>query len=101
MCLVILRETNRKGRDVTQEYNRKLIAKYPDIAKQPEIKPFEPFSTDELNAFLGILMMAGVHRSNRKHISDLWSPKAVPLYRAAMSRDRFTFLLRCIFFFFF
>lgn len=40
--------------------------------------------------------MADVHKSNTEHIDELWKSDALPLYRAATSRDPFKHILRFI-----
>ena len=78
MCDMMLKETNRKGTKITEAYNNKPIENYPDISKRPKQKIFKPFTEQELDAFFGILILSGVHRSNKD----------------AMSHDRFKMLLR-------
>lgn len=95
MCTLILRHSNKKGRKVTDEWNRKLADKYPP-PNTPSPKVFIPFTEVELDAFLGVLIAAGVHRSNREHVSEMWKLESLPLFRAAMSRDRFKMFLRFI-----
>lgn len=56
-------------------------------------------STDdcEMYAFLGLFYAAGVMRSNRVNLSDLWSSDfGVDIFRATMSLRRFQFLSSCI-----
>ena len=96
MCDVILRETNRKARKVTDAYNRMNIEKYTDVNKRPKLKTFKPFTEQEFDAFIGILIFCGVHKSNKEHLTELWKPDHLPLIRAAMSNDRFKLLLRFI-----
>lgn len=50
----------------------------------------------ELQALIGIVITAGVHKSGHEHIDELWAPAALPLYKAAMSRNRFKEMLRFI-----
>ncbi|CAK1590189.1 unnamed protein product [Parnassius mnemosyne] len=91
MCDIILRETNRKAQKVTNDYNRKIMAKNRRFQKN-----FQSFTEIEFDAFLGILLAAGVHRSNKEHISEMWKLESLPLIRAAMSRDRYKMFLRFI-----
>ncbi|XP_050520903.1 piggyBac transposable element-derived protein 4-like [Daktulosphaira vitifoliae] len=95
ICDIILRETKRKGQQVTEDYNRELIEKFP-VSSRPLTKKFIPFTEEEFDAFLGILLVSGVHRSNKEHVSEMWKLDSLPLIRAAMSRDRFKMLLRFI-----
>lgn len=96
MCDIILRETNRKGTKITEAYNNKLMENYPDVSKRPKQKIFKLFTEQELDAFFGILIFSGVHRSNKEHLTELWKSNHLPLFRAAMSHDRFKMLLRFI-----
>lgn len=96
MCDIILRETNRTGTKITETYNNKLIENYSHISKRPKEKTFKPFKEQELDAFFGVLICSGVHRSNREHLTELWKSDHLPLFRAAMSHDRFKLLLRFI-----
>jgi len=35
------------------------------------------------------LIAAGIHKSNKEHVEELWKKDALPIYKASMSRDRF------------
>ncbi|KAF2887709.1 hypothetical protein ILUMI_18464 [Ignelater luminosus] len=69
------------------------IQKY-NAFKRPPPKAFKPFTEEKFGVFLGILLAAGVHKSNKEHISEMWKPESLPLFRAAMSRDRFKMFIR-------
>lgn len=43
MCDIILRESNRKGKRVTDNYNKNLELKYPDACNRPEKKNLSHF----------------------------------------------------------
>ncbi|XP_069592446.1 piggyBac transposable element-derived protein 4-like [Ranitomeya imitator] len=96
MCDIILRETNRKAKRVCDAYNNELVQRFPDSSKRPPQKTFKQFTETELHAFLGILIAAGVHRANKENLEEMWNVAALPLIRAAMSRDRFKMILRFI-----
>lgn len=96
ICNIILRETNRKASKIVQDYNNQLVQKYPVTSQRPPEKKYVPFVDYELDAFFGILIILGVHRSNKEFLHDLWKTDAIPLVRASMPRERFKFLLRCI-----
>ena len=97
ICDIILRETKRKGQQVTGDYNKKLMKIFP-VSDRPSTKVFKPFTEEEFDAFLGILLASGVHRSNKEHISEMWKLDSLLVIRAAMPRDRFKELLRFIHF---
>lgn len=96
MCDIILRETNRKGKKIIDDYNLNMTQKFPNVADRPKTKIFQPFTEEELDAFFGILIFCGVHKSNKEHLSELWKPIHLPLIRAAMPLDRFRMMLRVI-----
>lgn len=79
MVSIIVRETNRKCK-----------------ALQPHFEEKDMFSSSEIYAFIGLFLHAGVTRSNRENIRDLWATSGHPIFRATMSRNRFCMLLRWI-----
>ena len=93
---IILRETNRKGKRVCDAFNNDLVNRFPLAFRRPPSKTFQPFTEAELLAFIGILIAAGVHRQNKENLNDMRKGEALPLIRAAMSRDRFKMMLRFI-----
>ena len=96
ICDIILRETNRKGKRVCDAFNNDLMNRFFLAFRRPPSKTFQPFAEAELLAFIGILIAAGVHRQNKENMDDMWKGDALPLIRAAMSRDRFKMMLRFI-----
>ncbi|CAF4896057.1 unnamed protein product [Rotaria socialis] len=51
--------------------------------------------SNEIWAFIGILILAGVHRSKNADLNDLWSTiNERPIFRATMAKNRFKSLLR-------
>jgi len=76
MCDIIIRCSNRKAALTYQQC-------------KDNKNVFENFNKHELDAFLGILIAAGVHKSNKEHAEELWKKDALPIYKASMSRDRF------------
>lgn len=50
----------------------------------------------ELDAFFGLLLYAGLHHSNNEEISELWGTHSLPLFRAAMPKNRFKEILSYI-----
>ena len=96
ICDVTLRETNRKGKKVSNAFNNNLLSRFPYSSGRPPSKTFQPFTEAELHAFIGILIAAGVHRQNNENLYDIWKVNSLPLVRAAMSRNRFKMMLRFI-----
>ena len=66
------------------------------LSDRPPSKTFQLLTEAELLAFIGILIAAGVHRQNKESLDNMWKGDALPLIRAAMSRDRFKMMLRFI-----
>ncbi len=51
----------------------------------------------ELQAFIGILILSGCQRDNHLSTREMWDPAiGTPIYRATMSRARFEFLVDCL-----
>lgn len=56
----------------------------------------DKFTAAEIYAFIGLMLHAGASRSNRENLKDLWQRNAHPIYRATMSRNRFSLILKYI-----
>lgn len=96
MCSLILEETNRKAAKITESYNNSLSQNYRDPSNRPPLKTFCPVTAEELDAFFGVLLFAGVHRSNRESLLEMWATDNLPLYRATMTKNRMKEILRFI-----
>lgn len=81
ICNIVIRETNRKAKEVYEAYN----LKNRDITS----KKWKILSNEEFEAYLAVLINAGVHRSNNEHATVLWATTSSPLYRASMGLNRF------------
>lgn len=57
-----------------------------------------PTTECEIKCLLGLLILAGVNRSGRQSLEDLWNQSGfgVEIFHVSMSLQRFRFLLRCI-----
>lgn len=77
---LVLRETNRKGREVTAAWN---------LANPTKKKEWKPVTVKEFDAFVAILLYAGLTRSNHEPAMELWGATRCPIYKAALSYDRF------------
>ena len=84
---IIVRHTNRKATAVYEKFNSDNPTKW---------KTWKSLTTEQLSAFIGILITAGVNNSNVDHIYDMWKSTSYPLYRAAMGVNRFRSILRFI-----
>lgn len=53
---------------------------------------------EDLKAFIGLLYIAGLNRSNRQNLNDLWRTDGtgVEIFRTTMSLQRFYFLQNCL-----
>ncbi|XP_042217412.1 uncharacterized protein LOC121863017 [Homarus americanus] len=57
----------------------------------------EETSVDEIKALIGILIFSGCRRDNHLSTAEMWNTQVgSPLYQAAMSERRFSFLLECL-----
>lgn len=84
---IIARHTNKKARDFFEKYN----------AEHPETpKIWKDVDLNELYAYFGLLLAAGVNHSNKQILDELWQTNALPIYRATMSLHRFNFISRFI-----
>ena len=85
MVLLMVRETTRRGNQVTRDWNSSNETQHTWI------------DTDiiEMYAFIGLLLLAGVMISGGESLDDLWSSKdGRPIFRATMSEARFKELMR-------
>lgn len=81
----VMNETNRKAKDV--------------LSKTGEEQEWKELDQIELDAFLGLLIFAGVTRSGREPVNALWKFQAGmsrSFFYSVMSRNRFKTLLRFI-----
>ena len=85
ITLQIVRETNRKARDVRHE------------CALPPNYVYKDFTSEEVEAGLAIMIRAGLDRDNFTDLRRLWDPiDSRPFYRVTMALNRFKFLLRCM-----
>lgn len=86
MISIIVKETNRRARSVVAAWNE----------NNPTKKcHWKDTSSDEIWTFIGLLILADVQRSQNEHLDELWSMNnGRPIFRATMSKDRFSNLLR-------
>lgn len=66
-----------------------------DLSKHTYMKEC---SMEEFRAFLGLLYIAGLNRSGRQNLSDLWASDGtgVEVFRLVMSQQRFHFIQSCL-----
>lgn len=88
IIFIIIKETNRNAADSINKWNTKNPNK--------KRKIWVELTEVELNAFIGLLLAAGVNRSNMQHASVLWKPTNLPIFRATMAYTRFMSILRYI-----
>ena len=85
IILQIVRETNRKARDVRHE------------CKLSPKSVYKNFTSQEGEAGLAIMIRAGLDRGNFIVLHRLWDTiDSIPFYRVTMALNRFKFLLRCM-----
>lgn len=88
ITFIIISETNRNGKAVVEKWNAANPSK-----KQ---KIWTDFTATELDAFVGILLAAGYSHNNMQTTKALWQSNNLPIFRAAMSFNRFSALARYI-----
>jgi hypothetical protein len=86
MLDIIVRETNREAGRKTAEWNDG----HPD-----NLREWNPTTITEIQAVIGLVILAGLHRGRMEPLEDLWSPKSGrPIFCAVMSLRRFKSLLK-------
>lgn len=84
---IIIRETNRKARQVITAWKE---------ANPGKPKEWKPFNLKEFDAFLAIILHAGLCKSNSEPAKELWGSTRAPIYKAALPYDRFVAILKFI-----
>ncbi|KAJ8935049.1 hypothetical protein NQ318_006979 [Aromia moschata] len=75
---------------------------YPKNIAREAVSPLECWvketDVDEIKAVLGLLYLAGLFRSNRQNLKDLWASDGtgIEIFRSTMALKRFQFLLACL-----
>lgn len=87
MIILIARYTNIKALQCYAAHNNL----HPEKQHQ-----WTPVTEQEIYAFIGILLFAGVTNSNTDDLKDLWKPTSHPIYRATFGINRFWSILRFI-----
>ena len=78
MILLIVTETNRRARKSAEAWNEQ----NPDKKWQ-----WKETDSEEIWAFIGLLILAGVQRSQNENHNELWSMNnGRPIFRATMSK---------------
>ncbi len=86
MVDLIVRHSNEEGKRVFDQWN----AAHPN--KQ---KAFTETCSDEIMAFIGLLILRGAYRDSGSDYYELWNASnGRPCFRATMSRARFELLMR-------
>lgn len=84
---IVVRETNRRAEQSIANWN----AKNPSCAQI-----WAPTCAEEMYAFFGMLLFAGLWGSNSQPIDALWAAYQPPIYKGTMAKNRFKNLLRFI-----
>lgn len=87
MAYIIIRESNRKGREVNAAWN---------LANPTNTKEWKPITLKEFDAFLAIILYAGLTKSNSEPLEELWGSTRCPIYKAALSLDRMKCIKQCL-----
>lgn len=59
-------------------------------------KTYSPLSMSEFRALIGLLYFSGSNKDAFKNTQELWANFGPIVYRAVMSRQRFTFIISCL-----
>lgn len=78
---IVIAETNRKAKNIFDADN--------ELHSDKQPKTWKLLTTEEFNAFLAVLVTAGVHHSNKEHLTELFKDYSHPLYRACIGKNRF------------
>lgn len=88
LAIIIIAETNRYAKSITNKWNDE----HPDSVQ----KVWKELTSTELNAFVGLLLAAGMTHNNMQNAKFLWKPDGLPIFRATMSYKRFVAISRYI-----
>lgn len=80
---------------IVQYTNQYIESIKPSFQRERDARPIDVI---ELRAFIGLLILAGVHRSNRQCLEDLWGSDGdgIEKFRLVMNLKRFKFIVRCL-----
>lgn len=89
--------TNRILEDIARNTNIKISAKKLKYNKDHHYL-VKPTCISEVKAVMGLLYLAGLYKSNRQNLSDLWATDGtgIDIFRKTMSYQRFYILLQCL-----
>ncbi|KAF5277530.1 hypothetical protein FQR65_LT15976 [Abscondita terminalis] len=84
---IIIRETNRKANQVASTWNQEHSTKQ---------KQWKALTLKEFDAFVAIILYAGLTKSNTEPAKELWDSTHAPIFKAALSHDRFLSITKLI-----
>lgn len=74
-----------------------IIVRFTNIEAKKHNASWKEIDQNELLAYIGLLIIAGVDRSSKRNYSEFFNRlRGFPIFRATMSRDRFKSFLRFI-----
>ena len=86
MIDLLVLETNQEARRQVTAWNE---------TNPDNPKTWLALDSNEMKAFIGLCILAGVYKSNHEPVASLWSEKEErPIFSATMSRTRFTIILK-------
>ncbi|XP_053956119.1 piggyBac transposable element-derived protein 1-like [Anastrepha ludens] len=88
MLQQILVDTNEKARKAYEIWNEKNCT--------GDKRIWEKLTLIELRAFIGLVLLAGVNKSNDEDVDVLWGQECICFYRAVMPKSRFKEIVRFI-----
>ncbi|CAF1236584.1 unnamed protein product [Rotaria sordida] len=88
----VVLQTNKYARRYMDQRNQRQLN---DAANQTKSKKWKELDRTELEAFLSLLIQAGLGHASHTSVTELWDiSKSPPIYHATMSLERFKDLLR-------
>ncbi|CAF3420181.1 unnamed protein product [Rotaria sp. Silwood2] len=86
MILLLVKETNRRAHLFLERWSEE---------NSVEKSQWRDTDLEEMWAFIGLLLLAGVHRAKNETLDELWSMiNGRPIFRATMTKNRFKSLLQ-------
>lgn len=84
--------------DIVKFTNAKLKEKASKYTRPDNQHLVKPTTIEELKALIGLLYAAGLVKSGRQNVTDLWGTDGfgVDIFRITMCEKRFTLLLQCL-----
>lgn len=74
-----------------------LVLVYTNLEGSQNVSNWTDIDLTDLEAYIGLLLLAGVYRSRKESTHSLWDAEAGrPMFRATMSHERFQKIHKCL-----